>query len=73
MCRISAVVPLLTVTVPPATIAVSLNISGGVGMLKSRKSRARHGHRGCFCCYGGESRRTLRTREKRAWRIDYSQ
>jgi len=72
MSRIYVVVPLLTVTVPRVTTDVSLSTLEGVGMLKSRKSRARHGHRGCFCCYGADSRRTLRTRENRAWKRDQS-
>ena len=39
-------------------------------MMRSKRTRARHGHRGCFCCYGADSRRTLRTRENRAWKRD---
>lgn len=41
-------------------------------MLRSRRSRGRHGHHGCFCCYDFPIRnRTLRQREKRAWRNNY--
>jgi len=40
-------------------------------MMRSKRTRARYGHKGCYCCYGlTETRRMLRTRENRAWRRD---